>query len=160
MKDDDQYKKNLRLTVVSFIIFLLVMLGFATYLSLQLTTYQNNSRNQKVTFVKGQEGKPGATIIGPIGDIGPRGYKGDKGDKGDTGDIGLQGSNGYSVTGPQGEVGAQGDPGINGRDVELCYQRDGTTLGQRFVGDNTCKAITVEQAPAQGGDDESVSWGQ
>ena len=134
------------------------MLGFATYLSIQLTTYQNSARNQKVTFVKGTDGKPGATIIGPIGDIGPRGYKGDKGDSGESiqGPKGDKGEDGQSIVGPKGNDGTPAPPA---REIELCYMSDGTTLGQRYVGDTTCKVITKADTD-QGTTEETVSWGQ
>jgi len=162
MKNDDQYKKTLRVILISFMGLLVILLLFATWFSIQLTNVQQNIRSQRVTVVKGHDGSPGTTIVGPIGDIGPRGFKGETGEVGPIGPQGSQGiqgvsgQEGFSI---KGEKGDPGENGANGRDVELCYINNTSTLGQRYSGDTTCNPIPVVQDESNQ-PEETVSWNQ
>ena len=108
-----------------------------------------------------QEGKDGKNGITPPCYFEATRCVGSTGITGASGTNGANGLNGNNATAEQiavavaeylkanppakGDTGESGKDGNDGRELELCYMRDGR-VGQRYVGDNVCFEIKKDES--------------
>lgn len=155
MKNDSEYKRLVRLLVLSWGLLLFFMFMLAWWVSAQLvqvknSIYENSSIPAPIlNSIPGLPGKDGESITGE---------RGEKGDKGDRGIDGKNGTNSVSeqtiienketivkevpVKGDKGDTGEQGEAAPAPREIELSKDKKGNILW-RYVGDDQWEAVEV-----------------
>lgn len=134
MRDDDSYKRLVRLLVGSWVAMAILLFAVVSLLSYQVAEVKNIALDADGRVVIGPMGPAGEGIVGPQGDQGAQGVQGPQGvqgEKGDTGATGIQGIQG--VQGEAGEQGPQGETGAPGKVVFV--RKEGNKWQCRYEGD-------------------------
>lgn len=154
MKNDSEYKRLVRLLVLSWGLLLFFMFMLAWWVSAQLvhvknSIYENSTAPAPIlNSIPGLPGKDGESIVGE------RGSKGEKGDRGIDGKDGTNSVSEQTIIEKketvvkevpvQGEKGEQGEPGPAAREIELSKDKSGKILW-RYIGEDSWQIVQEVQ---------------
>ena len=146
---------TVRYIVLTWLLFLMAMLSFVAWTSVQLNDVRSivltqSKAVEEIKPLEGRAGRDGESIVGPIGPQGPQGQPGAPGQNAVSStvttivekpviiqeSIPVQG-----IQGIQGEKGEKGDPG---REIELAKDEFGTVIW-RYIGDKIWQELEVVQ---------------